>query len=101
MTRQQQQQAEQMARNGTTIADIHAALGVDYWDVWEHVTSVRAYSWQGAKSIVTRRLNSLVKVSNSQKRRDLAKEAAEYVDYLYYEGKRPADTLKRVRRAVS
>ena len=100
MTRQQQQQAEQMARNGKTIADIHTALGVDYWEVWEHVTSVRAYSWQGAKSIITRRLNSLVRANNSQRRRDLAKEAREYVDYLYYEGKRLGGALERVRKAL-
>ena len=101
MNRQQQKQAEQMALDGTTIADIHTALGIDYWEVWEHVTSVRAYSWQGAKSIVTRRLNSLGRAGDSKKRRALAKEAGEYVDYLYCEGKRLANTLKRVRRAVN
>ena len=30
---------EQMAREGKTIARISRELGMDYWEVWNHVTS--------------------------------------------------------------
>ena len=100
MTTEQQNQAVAMARNGKTVAQIERDLGVDYWDIWEHIRSVGAYSWQGAKWIITRRLNSLVRENSKTRRKKLAEEANEMVEYLYYQGRRLGRMVDRVKRVV-
>jgi len=100
MTPEQQRLAAEMARNGKTIAQIQRTLGVDYWDAWDHVRSVGAYSWQGAKWISTRRLNTLVRERNPARRRALADEVYEMIEYMYYQGLRLGRTVDRVKRAI-
>ena len=100
MTTEQQNQAVAMARNGKTVAQIERDLGVDYWAIWDHIRSVGAYSWQGAKWIITRRLNSLVRENGKTQRKELAEETKEMVDYLYYQGRRLGRTLDRVKKTV-
>ncbi len=88
LSKVQASQAEQMARDGKPISKIRDVLQVDYDTIWAYLNSRGAYSWIGAKSIVTRRLKSLVAESDKAGRQDLADEARHMVDYLYYQGVR-------------
>ena len=92
--------AEQMARAGKPISKIVESLGVDYDDIWGYLNSIGAYSWIGAKSIITRRLKSLVAENNRPRRQDLAREARHMVNYLYYQGVEQARILDKVKKAV-
>ncbi len=93
-------QAEQMARDGKPITKIQEILGGNYDEIWTHLNSVGAYSWIGAKSIITRRLKSLVVESDRARRQELANEAKHMVDYLYYQGVEQAGILGKVKKAL-
>ena len=92
--------AEQMARAAKPISRIVDSLGVDYDEIWIYLNSIGAYSWIGAKSIITRRLKSLVAENSRARRQDLADEAHHMVDYLYYQGVRQARVLDKVKKAL-
>ena len=62
--------------------------------------SVDATSWQGAKMIITNRLNSLVKENDQFVREQLKDEAKKWIDYLYYDGKRLSRKVDRARKAL-
>jgi len=92
--------AEQMARDGKAITKIQETLHVDYDEIWVYLNSIGAYSWIGAKSIITRRLNSLVAETDRARRQELADEAKHMVDYLYYQGVEQASILDKVKKAL-
>ena len=100
LTKEQRERAEEMVRGGKTIAEIHRALRVPYRDIWAFSKSVDAPSWLGAKRIITRRLSDMVKSSSRARRVELAAEANEMVEYLYYECRDQGDMVERVRRIV-
>ena len=100
LTKEQRERAEEMVRGGKTIAEIHRVLRVPYRDIWAFSASVDAPSWLGAKRIITRRLGDMVKSSSRARRVELAAEANEMVEYLYYEGRDQGDMVERVRRIV-
>ena len=93
--------AEQMARQGKPITKIQEKLNVENYDeIWAYLNSIGAYSWIGAKSIVTRRLKSLVVEPKRARRQELADEARHMVDYLYYQGVDQARILGKVKKAL-
>jgi len=93
--------AEQMARQGKPITKIQEKLNVENYDeLWDYLNSIGAYSWIGAKSIVTRRLKSLVVEPKRARRQELADEARHMVDYLYYQGVDQARILGKVKKAL-
>ena len=50
--------AMEMARAGKSIVQIHKDLGVDWYEVWNHIRKSEGNawaSWQGAKKIVPNR----------------------------------------------
>lgn len=100
MNEDQRAIAEQMAREGKTIARISKELGVSWGEVSAHVRSVHALSWQGAKMSITNRLNRLKRERNRSTREQLVDEAAKCVDYLYYEGKNLSKKVDRARNAL-
>jgi hypothetical protein len=100
LSKVQASQAGQMARDGKPITKIRDVLQLDYDIIWAYLNSVGAYSWIGAKSIVTRRLKSLVSESDRTRRQDLADDASHMVDYLYYQGVRQGKTLEKVKKAL-
>ena len=62
-------------------------LGLDYKVIQTYLWQSGTLPWQGAKSIITRRLRS-VKSSRKQADRDrLVEDIKEQVDYLYYAAK--------------
>jgi len=93
-------QAEQLARAGKPISKIQEVLQVDYDEIWAYLNSIGAYSWIGAKSIITRRLKSLVADTDRARRQDLVHEAQHMVDYLYYQGVEQASVLDKVKKAL-
>ncbi len=92
--------AEQMARDGKPISKIQETLHADYDEIWAYLNSIGAYSWIGAKSIVTRRLKSMVVEPKRARRQELADEARHMVDYLYYQGVEQARILGKVKKAL-
>lgn len=95
--------AVQMAKEGKTIASIHKELGVDYWEVWQHVRDVEGTEWSGwngAKWIITHRLNRLVKERDEAKRKQLRDEADECVKYLHNAAKRLSRKVDKIRREL-
>ena len=93
-------EAEQMARAGKMISKIAYTLEVNYNEIKDYLYSIGVYSWLGAKGIITRRLKSLVVENNRARRQELANEANEMVDYLYYQGITQAKTLDKVKKAI-
>ena len=97
------EKAVQMARGGDTIEKIRKELQVDYWEVWEHVRNVQGTewsSWQGAKWIVSNRLNRLVKERNQAERQKLRDQADECVNYLYDAAKSLSRKVDRARKTL-
>ncbi len=93
--------AEQMARQGRPITQIQEKLNVENYDeLWDYLNSVEAYSWRGAKTIITRRLRSLVFATRRERRQELAEEARHMVDYLYYQGVEQSRILAKVKKAL-
>lgn len=92
--------AEQMARDGKPISKIQETLHADYNEIWAYLNSIGAYSWIGAKRIITLRLRSLVAETDRARRQELADEARHMVDYLYYQGVKQARILDKVKRAL-
>ena len=90
-------QAQQMADEGKTVAQISKELNVDYWEVWNHVPR----SWQGTKWTITNRLNLLKKEKNSDNRERLAAEVDECVQYLYDRGRQMGKQIERARRSLN
>ena len=94
-------EAEKMARQGRPITQIQEKLKVENYDeLWDYLNSVEAYSWRGAKTIITRRLRSLVFATRRERRQVLADEAQHMVDYLYYQGVEQSRTLAKVKKAL-
>ena len=96
-----EQQITQMIQEGKTIVHICKVLTLDWHDVQKYLHSVDKKSWQGAKSVITRRLKQLAKENDPAKREKLAAEADQWVDYLFDDGKRLADRVAKARRAIN
>ena len=88
------ERAQRMAAEGQTAMQISRELGIGYWDVWNYVPR----TWQGTKSIITRRVNKLVNENNPSVRAELASEVKEYIDFLYYGGMRLGRMVDRARK---
>ena len=100
MTDSKMDKAEQMIHEGKTIVQICDELQVGWKEVSDHLRSVDARSWQGAKQVITRRLKSLVKENDRDAREKLVDEASMWINYLYYDGKRLSRQVDRARKAL-
>ena len=94
------ERAEQMARSGEPISRIAQELKVDYDAIKDYLYSRRAYAWIGAKRIITIRLKSLINENDKAKRKVLADEAREMIDYLYYEGTELSKKVLRTKKIL-
>ena len=75
------------AKGGESITDMAGKLGLGYKVIQTYLWQSGTLPWQGAKSIITRRLRS-VKSARKQADRDrLVEDTKEQVDYLYYAAK--------------
>ena len=97
MTDSIKEKAKQMASEGKTVPQISKELGVGYWEARAHVVPS---SWHGAKQIITRRLNQLIKEKDQATREQLVNQAAEYINYIYYDAKELSRRIDRVRKAL-
>ena len=88
--------AREMAREGKTITTISKELGVSW-------TEARGYtlSWLSAKTRTTRLLERLVAEDDQSKRKELAKEADNYVDFLYDAAKGLRSQVDSARKALN
>ena len=96
--------AAAMAREGSTIPKIAKEIGVDYWDVCNHVRNAQGtefVGWRGAKWMITHRLNLLVKENDADKRKVLKGQVATCSDYLYKEGQRLGRKIESARKALA
>ena len=103
MTESKLERAVKMAREGKRIPTISKELGLDYWEVWQHVRDAEGTEWSGwngAKWMVTNRLNRLVKEKDEAKRKQLRDEADDCVKYLHSAAKRLSQKVDRIRREL-
>ena len=88
--------AREMARDGKTITTISKELGVS----WSEVAGY-TISWLGAKRRITFRLERLTAEADQSKREKLAKEADNYVDFLYDAAKGLRSQVESARKALN
>ncbi len=88
--------AQRMANEGRNAMEISQELDIDYWEVWNLVPQ----TWQGTKSMITRRINRLVSATDPAIRQELSKEVKAYINYLYYGGKRLGRKVDRARKVL-
>ena len=96
----QKERVEQMVGQGKTIVQICEEMDLEWKEVAQFLYSVDKTSWLGAKKVITNRLKSLIKENEESTRKDLAKEAAKWIDYLYYDGKRLSHQVEQARKAM-
>lgn len=72
------------ARDGESITAISGDEELDYAVVQTHLWESGTLPWQGAKTVITRRLKTLRAASKRQDRDQLVDDVAQQVDYLYY-----------------
>ena len=70
-----------------SITDMAGKLGLDYKVILTYLWQSGALPWQGAKSIITRRLRSVKSSRKQADRHRLVEDIKEQVDYLYYAAK--------------
>ncbi len=88
------------ASNGETITSMSKRLGVDYYVVQTLLWDAGTLPWQGAKSIISRRLKSLKSATRRADRERLAEDLQEQVDYLYYAAKNLKKQLDNVKASI-
>ena len=88
------------ASNGETITSMSKRLGVDYDVVQTLLWDAGTLPWQGAKSIIARRLKSLRSATRRPDREQLADDLKEQVDYLYYAAKNLKKQLDHVKASI-
>lgn len=95
-TADKRNRAREMARDGRTISEISEQLGISW-------TEARGYtlSWLSAKKRTTRLLERLVVEPDQSKRQELAKEADDYVDFLYDAAKGLRSQVDSARKALN
>lgn len=90
----------QLARDGKPITHMAQQLGLDYAVVQAYLWQSGTLPWQGAKSIVSRRLQSLRTATKRQDRDTLVNDAKEQVDYLYYAACQLRAQLEKVKKSL-
>jgi hypothetical protein len=88
------------ASNGESITSMVERLGVGYDVVQTLLWDEGTLPWQGAKSVISRRLKSLRAASRRADRDRLADELGEQVDYLYYAARNLKAQLDKVKALI-
>ena len=96
----QKEKIEQMAGEGRTIVQICNELDLEWRDVSKFLAAIDKKSWNGAKKVITFRLNRLKTEQDDAERVKLAEEAAKWIDYLYEDGKRLGDQATQARKEL-
>ena len=90
----------QRARDGDSIVEISKRNKLDYAVVQGILWEANSLPWKGAKSVISRRLKSLIPATRQPDRQRLVDDIRQQVDYLYFAAKRSRDQLEKVKRSV-
>jgi len=85
---------------GKSIVDICKKLNLDYSVVQTFLWQEGTLPWQGAKTIITRRLQKSINATKREDRERLADEISVQVDYLYYAAKQLSSQLEKVKKSL-
>lgn len=94
------QQIRELIGTGKSIVDICRRLNLDYPVVQTFLWQEGTLPWQGAKTIITRRLKKSISATKREDRELLADEIGVQVDYLYYVAKQLSNQLEKVKRSL-
>jgi hypothetical protein len=94
------QQIRDLISAGKSIMDISKRLKLEYPVVQTFLWQEGTLPWQGAKKIITLRLQRLRNATKQEARERLAEDIKEQVDYLYYAAKQLSSQLQKVKRAL-
>ena len=86
--------------SGKSIMDISERLKLEYPVVQTFLWQEGTLPWQGAKKIITLRLQRVKNATKQEAREQLAEDIKEQVDYLYYAAKQLSSQLQKVKRAL-
>ena len=95
-TADNQKRARELAKEGRNITDISNELGISWTEAAGYTIS-----WLGAKQRITYRLKRLATEADQSKREKLAKEADNYVDFLYDATKNLRSQVDSARKALN
>ena len=101
LSKTQTTRISKMAMSGSSIGEIAKRYKLDYAVVQSVLWEEDTLPWQGAKSLITRRLRSLGEAGRTEDRAALIKDIKTQVDYLYYAARRLQAERDRIRRIVS
>ena len=101
LSTQQRKRISKMAVSGSSIGEIAKRYQLDYGVVQSVLWEEGTLPWQGAKSLITRRLRSLGGAGKTKDRAALIKDIQEQVDYIYYAARRLQAQRDSVKKIVS
>ena len=85
---------------GESITEMSKRLSVEYSVAQRLLWQSGTLPWQGAKTIIARRLRSLQAAGRRPDRDRSVNDVAEQVAYLYYAARHPQDQLAMVKNLV-
>jgi hypothetical protein len=94
------EQIRELIGTGKSIVDICKKLKLDYLIVQTFLWQEGTLPWQGAKTIITRRLKKSISATKRVDRERMADEISVQVDYLYYAAKQLSSQLEKVKRSL-
>lgn len=100
LSKDSKEKLNQLARDGKSITYIVGRTKLDYAVVQTCLWQNGNLPWQGSKTIITRRLNSLRHATKRQNRDELIEAIKEQIDYLYYAARQLAAEMDKVRRSL-
>jgi len=100
LSKAQKTRIVEMARSGKSIVEISKKSGLDYPVVQTCLWQAGTLPWQGAKTVISRRLRSLRSATRRERRDALVEEVAQQVNYLYYAARQLQSRLEKVKRTV-
>ncbi len=88
----------EMLKNGLTFAEINRKY--DKYDYWEIYWETNDFSFRGKKTMITNRINKIVKSKSLSERRELAEEAKCLFNELYSQLKDNSKKLIEIDRVL-
>lgn len=91
-----------MLFEGKTYGTIAKAISANcnWADVQAFCWESDTLSYQGAKSLISRRLNKLVGAGQRQQREEFVRDIRKKIDYIYYCGRATQRQLEKIRKAM-
>ncbi len=90
----------QGAYNGESITSMSEKFNIDFHVIQHLLCQSGTLPWQGAKTIISRRLRSLKSAARRADRERLVEEVAEQIDYLYYAARKLQTKMERMKSLI-